>query len=441
MRPNRHPKIVVVGFTEAGKTSLIRTLLQDPFFGGITEAGDAAAPGRYLPRTLQGHVVPVTLDGVTIAEICDTPGFRRVVELLASTRERLMAGASARPAERRQIVVEEVRRLRDESARSGVNVAGETGAYMHEDQALEAAFAADVVLYVVDASVPPSADDRALGLLFHEMRLPVVAVQNRAAPAGSRGDYREDWSYMLLEFGVSRIEILDAWLPADDAVPELMRAMRSVVDPDRRPAFDIWSAWHADQLEQALARSAEACRRMLKEASSLEVACSYPKAAGDEEIRREREAARVELGKRVDAAVIQGLREVWRAHGFPLEQFRANFEINATRLVGFGDGIVEAIRGTWDTVRGWVTRQRTEYHRIELAWRKTMARRLVHAMRRIRSFGHANPMIVDVSEPARLPADEALSLDEAIARRDWLLTEELLANAARGRPRTRSVPR
>lgn len=58
-------KLAVVGHTNVGKTSLIRTLLQDPGFGEV-----AARPGT----TREVTQVPVLLNGTPVLELYDTPG-------------------------------------------------------------------------------------------------------------------------------------------------------------------------------------------------------------------------------------------------------------------------------------------------------------------------------------------------------------------------------
>jgi predicted GTPase len=432
MTTTRYPRIVVAGFTEAGKTSLIKTLLQDPFTGSPVDANGEQVNQRIPTNTLETRRYPVTLDGVTIAEISDTPGFRRIEDLLGATRDKLTALNAPRPEQRRQVVLEEVRRLRDEELATGNYVSGESAAYVHEDQALEAAFEADVVLYVVDASVPPGGDDRALAALLYEMRLPVVGVQNRAVPSSARGDYRDDWKHMLLEFGVARIEVLDAWLPADDSVPDLMGAMRSVVDPDRRQAFDRRTRWHAERLATALAESSQACAAALRAIVRLEVVSQSRRSATKAEIEAANEKARTKLEDQVRALVIDALRTVWSKHGFPIEQFTSRVALDTTRLVGLGDGVIEFVRGTLDAMAGWFTGKSTDYHRVDAPWIQQMALKFVHAIRRIRSFGHANPMVVDVSEPAALPRDAARQLEEAVAVGDWTEMPTILALCAHG---------
>jgi len=171
-------RIAVVGHTNTGKTSLLRTLLRDPSFG---EVSDAPATTRHV----EGAALPV--DGAGTVVLYDTPGLEDPGGLL-DTLERLALADEDAPARLQRF-------LDDESARTR---------FEQEAKALRQVLASDVVLYVIDAREPVLGKYRdELAILAGSAR-PVIPVLNFTAAPDARADaWREQLARLNLHAVVS----------------------------------------------------------------------------------------------------------------------------------------------------------------------------------------------------------------------------------------------
>ena len=67
------PRFAIVGHPNKGKSSIVATLAED----------DAVAISPHPGTTTQARAYPMRLDGETLYELVDTPGFQRARETLA----------------------------------------------------------------------------------------------------------------------------------------------------------------------------------------------------------------------------------------------------------------------------------------------------------------------------------------------------------------------
>ena len=67
------PRFAIVGHPNKGKSSIVATLAED----------DDVAISPHPGTTTQARAYPMRLDGVTLYELIDTPGFQRAREMLA----------------------------------------------------------------------------------------------------------------------------------------------------------------------------------------------------------------------------------------------------------------------------------------------------------------------------------------------------------------------
>ena len=198
-------KIAVVGHTNVGKTSLLRTLLRDVEFGEVSVS----------PATTR-HVEGVSLlvGGECVADLYDTPGLEDSIGLLehldAITGERRMDGID---------VIREF--LSSDHARR---------AFSQEAKALRQVLASDVALYVIDAR------DRVSGKLRDELEIlgccakPVVPVLNFVAgPETRTAEWREHLArvnmHAVVEFDTV---VLDGW-----GERRLFEKISTLLDPYR----------------------------------------------------------------------------------------------------------------------------------------------------------------------------------------------------------------
>ncbi|MHC4947925.1 MAG: GTPase/DUF3482 domain-containing protein [Planctomycetota bacterium] len=160
-------RVAVVGHTNTGKTSLLRTLTRDPEFGEVS-------PSPAQTRHVEGTALLV--GGRPLLELYDTPGLEDSIGLL-DLLETLRG-------DRRVEGIEIVRQFLDSDAARA--------RFAQEAKALRQVLAGDVALYVIDAR------DRVLGKHRDELEIlarcarPVVPVLNfTASPDARTGVWRE----------------------------------------------------------------------------------------------------------------------------------------------------------------------------------------------------------------------------------------------------------
>lgn len=129
---SRHPAInvAVVGHTNTGKTSLIRTLLRDDRFGDVD---DAAGTTRYVEKA------PVFASDSEVLTLFDTPGLEdssALLQTLEQLDDRMHTGS---PAELLQAFITQADHFPE---------------FMQETKVLRQAISSDVLLYIIDVREP-----------------------------------------------------------------------------------------------------------------------------------------------------------------------------------------------------------------------------------------------------------------------------------------------
>nr|WP_198972407.1 GTPase/DUF3482 domain-containing protein [Xylophilus sp. ASV27] len=222
-------RIAVVGHTNAGKTSLLRTLTRRVDFGEVSER-----PGT----TRHVETVELQVHGRAAVRFFDTPGLEDAVAL----REHLDAFAEpgAQPSER-------VRRfLRGPEA---------LGVFEQEAKVLRALLQADAAFLVIDVREPVLPKFRAEVALLASCAKPVLPVLNfiRAAPGREA-----DWRALLSDAGLHAVVRFDATAPFTGAERDLYQDLGTLLPAHRsalRGVVDFLDA-------EALARRHAACTRI-----------------------------------------------------------------------------------------------------------------------------------------------------------------------------------
>lgn len=163
-------KVAVVGHTNTGKTSLMRTLTRDVNFG---EVSDRPATTRHVEGTM------LVIDGRPLIELYDTPGLEDSSALLE------FLNSQHQP--RRTDWIEQIQSFLDGPAAHG--------RFAQEAKAIRQVRSSDVALYVIDAR------DRVLGKHRDELEIlarcakPIVPVLNFiASPEAQTALWREHLS-------------------------------------------------------------------------------------------------------------------------------------------------------------------------------------------------------------------------------------------------------
>lgn len=172
------PRFAVVGHPNKGKSSIVSTLSED--------AAVAIAP---LPgTTMAARTFPMRVDGETLYELIDTPGFQRPREVLAWLHER--SGGAA-----------------DRAATVASFVTGHAGdARFHDEcELLRPIIEGAGILYVVDGSRPYGAEYEPEMEILRWTGRPRMALINLIA----KGDHIDEWQRALDQY-FSIVRVFDA---------------------------------------------------------------------------------------------------------------------------------------------------------------------------------------------------------------------------------------
>ncbi|MDM0011936.1 GTPase/DUF3482 domain-containing protein [Variovorax sp. J22P168] len=201
-------RIAVVGHTNAGKTSLLRTLTRRRSFGEVS-----TRPGT----TRHVEAVDLQVDGSAAVRFLDTPGLEDAVAL------------------REHIDMRE-----DRSATPPERIAGflkgpeAHGVFEQEAKVLRALGEVDAAFLVIDAREPVLPKFRAEIELLGACARPLLPVLNFVRDAASRED---EWKTLLAAYGLHAVVRFDAAAPFVGAERELYRDLATLLR-DRRAQLD-----------------------------------------------------------------------------------------------------------------------------------------------------------------------------------------------------------
>ena len=199
-------KLAVVGHTNVGKTSLLRTLTRDVGFGAIS----------HRPSTTQ-HVegARLSVDGEALIELYDTPGFEDAVALYDYLEQLPRQGE-------RLDGPEQVQRFLHSSE------AGQR--FEQEAKVLRQLLQSDAGFYVIDAREPVLAkyrDELAILAMCGKPLLPVLNFVN--SPEQREAQWRE----VLARLGLHAVVRFDTITPPVDGEQRLYENLSLVLDSQR----------------------------------------------------------------------------------------------------------------------------------------------------------------------------------------------------------------
>jgi small GTP-binding protein len=216
-------KLAVVGHTNVGKTSLLRTLTRDVGFGEVS----------HRPSTTR-HVegARLSVDGEPLLELYDTPGLEDAIALL-DYLERL-----ERPGERLDGPARLERFLLGSEARQR---------FEQEAKVLRQLLASNAGLYVIDAREPVLAKYRDELEVLASCGKPLLPVLNFVASSQHR---EPEWREALARLGLHALVRFDSVAPPEDGERRLYESLALLLE-DARPALQRLID---DQQAQRLAR-------------------------------------------------------------------------------------------------------------------------------------------------------------------------------------------
>ncbi|WP_434649734.1 GTPase/DUF3482 domain-containing protein [Pseudomonas sp. D1-2] len=226
-------KLAVVGHTNVGKTSLLRTLTRDVGFGEVS----------HRPSTTR-HVegARLSVDGQALLELYDTPGLEDAIALL-DYLERL-----ERPGERLDGPARLARFLDGSEARQR---------FEQEAKVLRQLLASDAGLYVIDAREPVLAKYRDELEVLASCGKPLLPVLNFVSSAQHR---EPEWREALARLGLHALVRFDSVAPPEDGERRLYESLALLLENAREQLERLID----DQQAQRQARQ-QSAKRLIAE--------------------------------------------------------------------------------------------------------------------------------------------------------------------------------
>lgn len=216
---SRPLRIAVVGHTNVGKTSLLRTLLRDAGFGTVSRQPSTT-------RHVEGAVMQV--DGEPILELFDTPGLEEPIALLECL-EGYAAGTRLDPAARIE------RFLADGPA---------VARFEQEAKVLRQLRQCDAGLLVIDVRDRVLAKHRDELQLLAACAVPLLPVFNFVSEAAA---HEAAWREVLARAGLHAVVRFDSVAPEREAEARLYTALGTVVERARRGLRRLLEAREAER--------------------------------------------------------------------------------------------------------------------------------------------------------------------------------------------------
>ena len=270
---NRPLKLAVVGHTNVGKTSLLRTLTRDAGFGEVS----------HRPSTTR-HVegARLSVDGEALLELYDTPGLEDAIALL-DYLERL-----DRPGERLDGPARVARFLDGSEARQR---------FEQEAKVLRQLLASDAGLYVIDAREPVLAKYRDELAALSMCGRPLLPVLNFVASTTHRED---DWREALARLGLHALVRFDSVAPPLDGERRLYDSL-ALLQEKARPQLQRLIDDHEAQCQARRHSGARLIAELLLDCAACRRSVATEPALEQAAVRELREAVRQREQRCVDA--------------------------------------------------------------------------------------------------------------------------------------------
>ncbi|AKS43102.1 GTPase/DUF3482 domain-containing protein [Wenzhouxiangella marina] len=414
-------KVAVVGHTNTGKTSLVRTLTRNRGFGEVADRGGT---------TRQVTTTELEVDGRVLIELYDSPGLENAPELIE--------WLDAQPGERHAGPARVARLLDDPEARQRFD---------QEARVLELMRAVDVGLYVIDAREPVLEKYQDELAILAMCARPIVAVLNFTSAPDSR---ESAWREALAEVTLHTVLAFDAAVRDPATERQLFEKLRSQLD-----RFDATlEAWLERLAEDEAQRQTAALRSVASLLIDAAAARRRADAEQPEELARVSAALQDAIRRREQATVDTLLAlyrfgpEAYEDEALPLSEGRWADDlfdpetlrlhgIRAGKLAGLGAGagalvdvatgglslgagtIVGTLAGGGlSLLRGLGSRAVDRLRgrvgvAIDDATLMLLLTRQIELLASLRDRGHGNP---DAIRPSSRPAGERAALPAPLRR-------------------------
>lgn len=278
-------KVAVVGHTNSGKTSLMRTLLRDGSFGEVSNSAGTT-------RHVEGGAV--LLDGEVAIALYDTPGLEDSIGLL----EVIQGSDQTSDTNGHQLLT------------SFVSRGEEYADFAQELKVLRQLLIDDLLFYVIDVREPILGKYRDEMTLLSYAAKPIIPVLNFVASDRARTD---EWRAVLAQYHLHAQVDFDTVMFRFDDELRLLRKMQSLL-PAQHERIEALLAQRQFEWRQLRQSAAQCCARLLIDCTGY-----YQYTMPDEDAL---EAAQQQLQHRLRQTEKQAQREVLGVFGFDTNDVR-----------------------------------------------------------------------------------------------------------------------
>jgi GTPase Era involved in 16S rRNA processing len=286
------PRFAIVGHPNKGKSSIVATLAED----------DAVAISPHPGTTTQSRAYPMRLDGETLYELVDTPGFQRARETLAWL-EAHDRGAGERAAVVREFV----------AAHAG------DARFNDECELLKPIVDGAGILYVVDGSRPYGRQYEAEMEVLRWTGRPRMALINLI----SAGDHVEEWRAALGQY-FSIVRVFDAVRADFGKRIDLLRSFGAIDESWAAPLTRAADELHADRERRRRSAAAE-IGELLIDSLSATIAVPLARPEADEAALASGRGKLQERVRRRERAARSSVQEIYRHTALAIEDSTAAY--------------------------------------------------------------------------------------------------------------------
>lgn len=236
MKPGTYPKFAVVGHPNKGKSSIVSALAMDD----TVQISDT--PGT----TTKKRSFPLTVDGKTLYELFDTPGFQRARHVLAWLEKHEVS------ADKKHEVVQ-----------AFINAHRDDPRFNDEVELLEPIMNGAGIIYVVDGSKPYGKEYEAEMEVLRWTGQPSMALINHI----DESDYSAEWKRALEHYFkmVRTFNPMETSLAQHVSILESMAQLKEEWIAPVKKSIQLFEAYHQQMIE----RSAFLLSRLIYQATSL----------------------------------------------------------------------------------------------------------------------------------------------------------------------------
>lgn len=294
-------RLAIVGHTNTGKTSLLRTLTRDPHFGDVKDS-----PGT--TRHVEG--ARLLVEGQTLVELYDTPGLEDSMALLDYIEQQLVRGE-------RLDGPDQIQRFLDSPE--------SRGRFEQEARVVRKLLECDAGLYVVDARDPVLAKHKDELDLLARCGQPLLPVLNFTHSPQQR---LADWRSAMARLGLHAIVEFDTVAPALDGETQLYDKLSLLMDQ----RASLLQTLKESIIEQRAQRRDDAFRLIAD--MLIDTAALRQSSAPDDDALKTATATLRDTVRKRELSCVQGLlkrynfdRNTFSSHALPLQGERWEMDL------------------------------------------------------------------------------------------------------------------